>query len=110
MILLPRARASTIRLLEPLRPLLRPWPDILPAEVGDFVRPFAPGVPDGLFALLSSVAAVPTLDAILTRYRSSKGYLVALTLPGTVRFDLSARAVAPVDPHHAETARRRLER
>ena len=90
----------TIDALAPLREHLSPWPAVLPAEVGDPIRPLKIGVHSDLAALLPDGETHDVLGRVLRRYTRSTQYLAALAAPDAVRHDLAGTPVEPVAEEH----------
>lgn len=91
-----------IELLAVLRPMLKSWPPVLPAKVGDPVRPLAIGIDKDLRALMGP----PPSDAHaimarrLRRYTASTQYKMALAEPGSHRHAIDGTPVESVSEHH----------
>src|SRR3954468_13372035 len=95
-----KATQWTIDALAPLREHLSPWPAVLPAEVGDPIRPLKIGVRSDLAALLPDGEAHEVLSRVLRRYTRSSQYLAAVAAPDAVRHDLAGTPVGPVVEEH----------
>lgn len=91
-----------IDLLAVLRPMLKSWPPVLPAKVGDPVRPLAIGIDKDLRALMGP----PPSDAHaimarrLRRYAGSIQYKMAIAEPGSHRHAIDGTPVEPVAEEH----------
>src|SRR4051812_24274399 len=95
-----KATQWTIDALAPLREHLSLWPAVLPAEVGDPIRPLKTGVHTDLAALLPDGEAHEVLSRVLRRYARGREYLAALPAPDALRHDLAANPVEPVAEEH----------
>src|SRR4051812_31881282 len=116
-----KATQWTIDALAPLREHLSPWPAVLPAEVGDPIRPLKIGVHTDLAVLLPDGEAHEVLSRGLRRYTRPSQYPAAVAAPDAVRPDPAgtpvgrvveehkthvqpkAKAVQPPAPQHQET-------
>ena len=76
-----KATQWTIDALAPLREHLSAWPAVLPAEVGDPIRPLKIGVRSDLAVLLPDNEAHEVLSRVLRRYTRGREYLAALAAP-----------------------------
>src|SRR3954451_12122947 len=95
-----KATQWTIDALAPLREHLSPWPAVLPAEVGDPIRPLKIGVYADLVALLPDGEAHEVLSQVLRRYTRGRAYVAALVAPDAMRHDLAGNPVEPVAEEH----------
>jgi sRNA-binding protein len=95
-----KATQWTIDVLAPLREHLSPWPAVLPAEVGDPIRPLKIGVRSDLAVLLPDGEAHEVLSRVLRRYTRGREYVTALAAPDAMRHDLAGNPVEPVAEEH----------
>lgn len=98
---LARARAINELLLQPI--------GILPAKVGDPVRPFALGLWNDIRPLLKPDAGLTTLRRATGAYVHSRRYLFATAQPDAMRFDLQGNPVGPVSDADRLAAQERYQ-
>src|SRR3954462_7950331 len=104
-----KATQWTIDTLAPLREHLSPWPAVLPAEIGDPIRPLKIGVRSALAVLLPDGEAHEVLGRVLRRYTRGREYLAALAAPDALRHDLTGTPVEPVAEEHKTHVRPRAK-
>src|SRR3954454_8008200 len=100
-----KATQWTIDALTPLREHLSPWPAVLPAEVGDPIRPLKIGVHTDLAALLPDGQGAEVLGPVLRRSPRAWEYGAALAPPDAMRHDLAGNPVEPVADEHKAPAK-----
>ncbi|MFK0276090.1 ProQ/FINO family protein [Ensifer sp. NPDC090286] len=75
--------------------LIRPIA-VLPAKVGDPIRPFALGLWSEVRLLLKPDVSVSALRKALATYVHARSYQVAVARPGSMRHDINGEPVEPV--------------
>lgn len=98
---LAKARAINALLERPI--------EILPAKVGDPIRPFALGLWNDIRPLLKPGVGVTTLRRATGAYLHSKRYFFATAQPGSMRFDLQGSPAEPVSDADRMAAQQRYQ-
>ncbi|MGF6178368.1 ProQ/FINO family protein [Ensifer sp. 4252] len=75
--------------------LIRPIA-ILPAKVGDPIRPFALGLWNDIRPLLKPEISVTALRKAMATYVHSRSYQIAVARSGSLRHDINGQPVEPV--------------
>ena len=75
--------------------LIRPIA-ILPAKVGDPIKPFALGLWNDIRPLLKPEISVTALRKTMATYVHSRSYQIAIARPGSLRHDIDGKPVEPV--------------
>ncbi|PSS60603.1 ProQ/FINO family protein [Ensifer sp. NM-2] len=103
------AREREVAKTEAINALLTRPIAILPAKVGDPVRPFALGLWSEIRPLLKPEISVSTLRKALATYVHSRSYRIATARPGSVRHDINAEPVEPVSDADRLDAQQKYE-
>jgi hypothetical protein len=88
--------------------LIRPIA-VLPAEVGDPVRPFALGLWNEIRPLLKPDISVTALRKVMASYVHSRSYQIAVARPGSLRHDINGAPVGPVSDADRQDAQEKYE-
>lgn len=107
----PPAASWHIEVLAPLRERLRPWPGVLPRQVGDPIVPLIHDIELYLLPRLIERDAdgIALIKDTMRRYYGSGQYLGAVARDGAMRHDIRGRPVAPVAEWERAAASRGLE-
>ena len=90
--------------------LLRQPIDVLPATIGDPIKPFAVGLWNEVRLLLKPDISVTTLRKATGAYIHSKRYFFATAQPDSMRFDLQGKPIEPVSTADRLSAQARYQR
>ena len=90
--------------------LLRQPIDVLPATIGDPIKPFAVGLWNEVRLLLKPDISVTTLRKATGVYIHSKRYFFATAQPDSMRFDLQGKPIEPVSTADRLSAQARYQR
>jgi len=90
--------------------LLRQPIDVLPAMIGDPIKPFAVGLWNEVRLLLKPDISVTTLRKATGAYIHSKRYFFATAQPDSMRFDLQGKPIEPVSTADRLSAQARYQR
>ena len=82
---------------------------VLPAKVGDPIRPFALGLWNEVRPFLKPEISVSTLRKAMATYVHSRSYQIAVARPGSVRHDINGAQVAPVSDADRLDAQQKYE-
>ena len=98
---LAKARAINALLLRPI--------EILPAKVGDPIRPFALGLWNDIRPLLKPDVGITKLRRATGAYLHSKRYFFATAQPDSMRFDVQGNPAEPVSDADRLAAQERYQ-
>lgn len=90
------AREREVAKCEAINALLTRPIAVLPAKVGDPIRPFALGLWNEIRPLLKPDISVSTLRKTMSIYVHSRSYQVAVARSGSLRHDINGEPVDPV--------------
>lgn len=90
------AREREVAKTEAINALLTRPIAVLPAKIGDPIRPFALGLWDEIRPLLKPEFSVTALRKAMATYVHSRSYQRAVARPGSVRHDINGTPVGPV--------------
>lgn len=92
------ANAWIVNVLRPLRDMLTTWPAVLPARVGNPIKPLRIGIHEDMKALLRDPSgdALEILGRAIRRYTLSHEYKNAIAPEGSWRYALDGTPVEPV--------------
>ena len=82
---------------------------VLPAKLGDPVRPFALGLWNEIRALLRPEISVSTLRKAMATYVHARSYQIAVARPGSFRHDINGEPVEPVSDEDRMDALQKYE-
>ena len=103
------AREREVAKTEAINALLTRPIAILPAKVGDPVRPFALGLWNDIRPLLKPDVSVSALRKAMATYVHSRSYQIAVARAGSVRHDINGEPVEPVSEADRLDALRKYE-
>lgn len=103
------AREREVAKSEAINALLTRPIAILPAKVGDPVRPFALGLWNDIRPLLKPDVSVSALRKAMATYVHSRSYQIAMARAGSVRHDINGVPVEPVSEADRLDALRKYE-
>ncbi|KSV84372.1 ProQ/FINO family protein [Sinorhizobium sp. GL28] len=90
------AREREVAKTEAINTLLTRSIAILPAKLGDPIRPFALGLWNDIRPLLKPEISVTALRKAMATYVHSRSYQIAVARPGSFRHDINGEPVEPV--------------
>lgn len=103
------AREREVAKIAAINALLTRPIGILPAKVGDPVRPFALGLWNDVRPLLKPEVSVSALRKAVATYVHSRRYQMAVAKAGSVRHDINGEPVEPVSDADRMDALRKYE-
>ncbi|MBD9625017.1 ProQ/FINO family protein [Ensifer sp. ENS06] len=103
------ARERDISRAEAINALLTRPVDILPAKVGDPIRPFALGLWSEIRCLLRPEVSASTLRKATGSYVHSRRYQIAMARPDSLRHDINGAPVGAVSDGDRLAAQQKYE-
>lgn len=103
------AREREVAKTEAINALLTRPIAVLPAKVGDPIRPFALGLWNDIRPLLKPEISVSALRKATARYVHSRSYQIAVARPGSMRHDINADPIQPVSDADRVDAQKKYE-